>query len=116
MSKKVIKKNKKNFCTGCGTEAGLLLVSLPSDRFLRPRTEKEAEWFNEKADAKAVTEDVLFTDVQRRKQRLCPQCIKPLQKLFHKNTDGKIVPVNMWGKGKQSKLFAKLRNAVSKKC
>ena len=96
MSKKVIK-NKTKKCTGCGSEAGLLLVTLPSNIFLRPRTKKETAWIKSLHKTKMMKFEHLRADKIKRRVKYCPECIKPLQKKFGTDQDGKPVPVNMWG-------------------
>ena len=81
MSKKVITKRAK-CCSGCGTESGILTISLPKNVFLRPRTEKENVAWAEKFELKTLTAVDYHTDEQNRRVKLCPECIKPMQKQF----------------------------------
>lgn len=102
MSKKTIK-NKTKKCTGCGAEAGLLLVTLPSNVFRRPQTDAEKKYMAQLKDTGALTFNELKQDQRRRKVRYCPDCIKPVRKKFGKvqNTKsqwcGEDLPVGLWG-------------------
>lgn len=119
MSRKTIKKNRKNFCTACHSEAGILLVTLPSNMFRRTRTEDEQEQYDkmikEKSDAEVrLTLKEIKHEQKKLQHRLCPKCIEPLQKKFGTDKNKKLVAVNMWGQGKQSNFFTKIRDRLSK--
>lgn len=97
--KKTIKKNKKHFCTGCHAEAGLLLVTLPSNMFRRSRTEKEQLVYNELIADRNLTLKEIKYEQKKVQHRLCPKCIEPLQNKFGTDKNGRTVAVNMWGQG-----------------
>ena len=95
MSRKRIKPQKR--CTKCHSEAGILLITLPKNVFLRPRTEAAEKVFRGLIDAKSLTFDDIKLDQRRRRLHLCPDCIKPYRKKYGFTKRGDAKPVGMWG-------------------
>lgn len=96
MSRKILK-NKTKKCTGCNQEAGILAITLPSNRFLRPRTEAEAEYIASLQKTKNLTAGDLWLDKNKRKVRYCPTCIKPIREKIGYDKHGDPLPVSLWG-------------------
>lgn len=86
MSKRYLKRPpQKNFCTACGAEGGLLLITMPRHLFQRPRTDKENERFQKvmKGLREGTTTELQFKnfwwqDRQDRTVKLCKEHLKPL--------------------------------------
>lgn len=96
MSKMVIK-NKTKKCTGCKQEAGILAITLPSNRFLRPRTESEAKHIAELQETNNLNAGDLWLDKNNRKVKYCPQCIKPIREQLGYDGFGDPIHVSLWG-------------------
>lgn len=88
-----IRVRSRDICHKCGSHAGLLLITLPSNVYNRPRTAVEAENIAVMANSGLLSQGVLDADRKRRAIRLCPTCIKPMA---IKN-GGR--PVNEWTRG-----------------
>ena len=86
MSKLKIKK-REHKCTACGAEGGILLVTMPRNLYLRPRTESESAAYEQlvKDFSEGLVDSTALMEFHRKDKkartiRLCKEHLKPYWK------------------------------------